>query len=53
MKTIVASNLCFDITHASSIETAVPEVSSFAPGASLSPSTGLDGIGTRRWPLTT
>ena len=44
MNTSVASKRCFAITHASSIETAVPEASSFAPGASFSPSTGLEGI---------
>ena len=44
MNTSVASKLYFDITHASSIEAAVPEASSLAPGASVSPSTGLDGM---------
>ena len=44
MKMIVASNLYLDMTHASSIETAVPEASSLAPGASFTPSVGLEGI---------
>ena len=44
MNTSVASKRYFDITHASSIETAVPDASSLAPGASFSPSIGLDGI---------
>ena len=35
MKTSVASNLYFDITRASSIAMAVPDASSFAPGASI------------------
>ena len=34
IKTIVASYLCFDMTRASSSETAVPDASSLAPGAS-------------------
>jgi hypothetical protein len=40
MKTIVASNFLFDITRASSMTVAVPDASSFAPGASHFASVG-------------
>ena len=41
MKMRVALNLYFDITHAISITAAVPEASSFAPGANPSGSVGV------------
>jgi hypothetical protein len=43
MKVIVASNFCFDITQAGSIETAVPGVVVGAGRVAL-PSVGLEGI---------
>jgi hypothetical protein len=44
MKTSVASKRRRDMTRASSMTAAVPEASSLAPGASHSPSVGLEHI---------